>query len=346
MRRGRGRTPCTPVRALRPSLRRRRGRRFSAESRPAPDRRRRESCTARIPMRNALLAVFGVTAALPWAFGCGNVIDTSVAAKWALCGANSECVLAANTCCGVCGKPALTDVDAVNKTQLGAHRTDVCPKPVPCPQCLTSTNPDLLATCDAGRCKALDVHTLPATACSRDDECRLRVTGCCECGGSTEPAQLIAVSNPSLYVNLVCDPSQACPACAPVYPTSVEAYCAPDAHCAVRPATAGCTESECAQRGLTCCGDRCVGTYNDIFNCGACGNECTGASVYCNGTECSAPPCSAASCAASETCCGSECCAPGELCCTVPGPGPGAPPRCVAPDGATGSCPIGCPLCQ
>lgn len=156
---------------------------------------------------------------------------------WEACELNSDCALTAASCCGVCGEPALGDVDAVNRQRLEQHLEDVCPEPQPCPKCAVATNPDLHATCDDGACLALDIRDHHASACSTDDDCRLRVTGCCECGGSTASWDLIAIrgDGEAAYEALVCDPEEACDACAPVYPADVEAYCATDGHCATRP---------------------------------------------------------------------------------------------------------------
>jgi hypothetical protein len=156
---------------------------------------------------------------------------------WEVCELNSDCALTAASCCGVCGEPALGDVDAVNRERLDQHLEDVCPDPQPCPKCAVATNPDLHATCDNGACLALDIRAHGASACSADDDCRLRVTGCCECGGSTASWDLIAIRSDgeATYEALVCDPAWACDACVPVYPPDVEAYCATDGHCATRP---------------------------------------------------------------------------------------------------------------
>lgn len=157
-------------------------------------------------------------------------------ATWAACDVPSDCTLAGDSCCGPCGRPTLDDVDAVDRGHLDDHFADVCPSPLPCPECATTSNPDLLATCAAATCTALDVRQLALSACAVDDDCRLRVTGCCECGGNTEPWALIAIARTGLaaYQQLVCDPGQACPECAPQYPDTVVAICAPDGHCAVR----------------------------------------------------------------------------------------------------------------
>jgi hypothetical protein len=83
---------------------------------------------------------------------------------------------------------------------------------------------------------------------------------------------------------------------------------------------------------LTCCGNQCVNTRNDIRNCGGCGVVCPGPSPYCDGNKCAPAPCAPA-------------CSGGQLCCEVQSAGPSHGPSCTAPtDG--GTCPIGCPLCN
>ena len=137
----------------------------------------------------------------------------------------------------MCGNPTVDDVDAVNHDQLEAHQQAVCPTPVVCAACPTQTNPNLFATCGAGSCKAVDVSSDSASECTADEDCRLRVTGCCECGGSTASFELIALnrSKESLYTEQVCDPMQACDECLPFYPTDVKARCGANCHCEVVP---------------------------------------------------------------------------------------------------------------
>jgi hypothetical protein len=159
--------------------------------------------------------------------------------NWDHCNRTSDCIVVSNSCCDACGEPTLAQVDAVNRFRVDDQRDDVCPDPVPCPKCASQDNPDLLATCAAERCQAVDIRTHAVSSCALDTDCKLRVSGCCECGGSTLPEALIAI-NASLetaYRELACDAGQACAECAPVYPTEVEAHCAPDGHCAVRQTT-------------------------------------------------------------------------------------------------------------
>jgi hypothetical protein len=155
--------------------------------------------------------------------------------EWSACEVTSDCVLAAAGCCDACGRPALADVDAVNRGRVAEHFAAVCPAPVPCPECASIVNPDLHATCSIDGCVAVDIRALGPTTCTVDADCRLRTTGCCECGGSTEPWALtaIAITGEPAYRDLACDPDQTCPRCAPIYPESVRAICAPDGHCAV-----------------------------------------------------------------------------------------------------------------
>ena len=84
------------------------------------------------------------------------------------------------------------------------------------------------------------MRTLELSACSSDADCRLRVTSCCECGGDTNPDALIAIRSDveADYMALVCDATD-CDLCAPVYPDSMEAFCADDGHCDTRFAASG-----------------------------------------------------------------------------------------------------------
>ncbi|HEX7672295.1 MAG TPA: hypothetical protein VF395_22015 [Polyangiaceae bacterium] len=193
-------------------------------------------------IRVLLLRLVRIVSVLALASACGHVADDGSSTSWAACSLNSECTLAGKSCCEPCGMPTLAEVDAVNSSRLAEHRSALCPGPVVCAPCQvpSTKNPNLLATCSNAVCHAEDVRTEPASACATDDDCRLRTASCCECGGSTASDSLIAVnrSNESLYAALVCDRLQACPQCAPIYPTDVTAHCATDGHCAIRAATA------------------------------------------------------------------------------------------------------------
>jgi hypothetical protein len=145
-------------------------------------------------------------------------------------------VLAPATCCLPCDAVTLDDVDAVNAGRRDAHRDAVCRGDRPCPPCAPPETPNLVATCEARQCTALDLRQHAISACTRDDECRIRVPDCCDCGADVREERLIAIRADAIgeFTSIVCDSGQGCPECVPVYPDTVEAYCAPDGHCAVR----------------------------------------------------------------------------------------------------------------
>ncbi len=161
---------------------------------------------------------------------CGPAFD-------APCEEPTDCELAFDTCCGTCGTPTLDDYDAILRERRDAHRDFVCPDPSTlCPGCAVAPNPSLGATCESNRCTGFDVRALPLSSCTRDEDCRLRATACCECGADTSPFALIAIRNDaeSRYAALVCPSDVGCPECAPAYPAEASAYCADDGHCAVQ----------------------------------------------------------------------------------------------------------------
>jgi hypothetical protein len=91
----------------------------------------------------------------------------------------------------------------------------------------------MVASTGDGTCVVVDLLESDVTACASASDCRVRTTGCCECGGSVEPATLIAVSTTSQrrYEDLVCDATTVCAACVPDYP-DVTVDCV-SAHCQV-----------------------------------------------------------------------------------------------------------------
>ena len=165
------------------------------------------------------------------------VIDAGVGPPpyWGGCDVSSDCTLAANTCCGVCGMPTASDVDGVNASRLDQHYDEVCPIPQPCPDCPSALNPELVATCESGVCAVLDIHTADLSACTSADECVVRVPDCCECGADTSSYRLIAMraDRVGAYTARVCDPGTGCLACEPIYPAEATAICGTDGRCQV-----------------------------------------------------------------------------------------------------------------
>jgi hypothetical protein len=150
------------------------------------------------------------------------------------CAVPSECVLAIVDCCGPCGLPALADYDAVNEEFVDEHFAAVCTDPDPiCPACGVFPNPELMATCEAGRCTGVDIGAEDITRCTDGSECRVRAAECCECGASMSPDNLVAIRADAVmdYTALLCDPDQGCLECMPVYPVDVQARCGEDGHC-------------------------------------------------------------------------------------------------------------------
>lgn len=153
------------------------------------------------------------------------------------CEDNGDCVVTHAGCCEPCTTPELRDVVALASAGVGPYREMECADPVACPDCEPAPpNPRLVATCNVNRCEAFDVHDTLMTRCSSDDECRLRVRGCCECGGDLRPEALVALRRDaeSDYVTLICNASEGCDACVPTYPDTVEAFCNPTGRCDVR----------------------------------------------------------------------------------------------------------------
>lgn len=142
------------------------------------------------------------------------------------CTHNGECTLTSRTCCGVCGAPNLEDVIALPFSSIDDYRATACEGDPLCPGCASAPNPNLFATCNAATCVAIDVGATAIAQCEVDDDCVLRVAGCCECG-DTSPEALVSLRADALldYLALVCDAEVPCDDCVPTYPDDQEAYC-------------------------------------------------------------------------------------------------------------------------
>jgi hypothetical protein len=174
--------------------------------------------------------------------GCFNASPTVIpdagtpdaTADWVYCSGFGSCALQPAGCCAVCGMPTANDVDAVRMgtAPTADHRNDVCPMPPSaCPACATGENPALYALCLASRCTVLDVRTQPLSACTQNADCALVPHDCCGCGGSYTAVHKDAVD---AFHDTVCDTTDACVPCS-TPPVGIEAFCAPDMHCDVRP---------------------------------------------------------------------------------------------------------------
>lgn len=151
------------------------------------------------------------------------------------CDGPGQCMLATPGCCEACGSPELGTFAAINRAKLDAFNKYVCPEPTPCPACVSETDPNYFAYCQAGKCVAADVRTDPVSQCSADADCRLRNgTACCEDCGMV-PAFVVAVSfqAPQSMEALECTPDIGCPKCLPQYPAGWTAACGASGHCSV-----------------------------------------------------------------------------------------------------------------
>ncbi len=144
------------------------------------------------------------------------------------CSEPGVCVLHAPGCCGVCGKPTLGQLDAINQSATQAHYDATCDDPAgPCPGCASQPNPDLFAYCDLDKkqCVGADFATHPLNTCKQPSDCTLRYgLSCCECG--SEGLGLTAVPvDYSPVAELVCAGDVGCLECQPTYPQDVMADC-------------------------------------------------------------------------------------------------------------------------
>lgn len=140
------------------------------------------------------------------------------------CVAATDCTLLPQSCCGSCGAPTPGDMVAVPNDRVDEQRAAACGEGAVCPGCFMEPDPFLLATCDAGRCQAIDLHADDLTLCTSDADCQLAPRVCCGCG--VLGAREVIAFNPERgsYGELVCDPRADCPPCVPTY-EGVEAGC-------------------------------------------------------------------------------------------------------------------------
>lgn len=150
------------------------------------------------------------------------------------CSVNSDCLISPASCCGSCGAATRGDAIALNKNQVTHYSEQVC-EGGGCPACYSPQDPMLIATCDAGQCKVVDLLQHPATACQTAADCRLRTNTCCECTGPIDYDQLlsIAIGGDAELAKLICDPVTPCDDCDRLYPP-LALECA-SGHCRISP---------------------------------------------------------------------------------------------------------------
>ena len=146
---------------------------------------------------------------------------------WRSCDDATDCVLEPNDCCGWCGMGRFSDVDAVNRERLEEHAMEVCPEPEPCPLCPGGPlDPQVVATCEARTCRAIDLGTLPLTECTRDDDCVVTYANCCGCSGADDEVVAIRASAGRMAIDaLFCAGGFCALDCAPRIPPGWRAVC-------------------------------------------------------------------------------------------------------------------------
>ncbi|HMI82956.1 MAG TPA: hypothetical protein VK550_02625 [Polyangiaceae bacterium] len=163
----------------------------------------------------------GVGGATGGTGGAAGTIDSGT--EWGACTGPGQCELAAKCC--ACGELGLGQLIAIHSSQRDAFRKSCSDMP-PCPPCVGTVAPNLIAVCEAGRCRGIDIQSDPAyTKCGSDQDCMLRSgLGCCECPdmGQWVP---ISLAGSILVKSQVCAPSTSCPKCLPMPPLETRPIC-------------------------------------------------------------------------------------------------------------------------
>jgi hypothetical protein len=169
----------------------------------------------------------------------GAVVDGAPdGSDFTACPGAGTCSLVSRSCCGTCGTPTFDTVTSIATSRLDAYRVSACgSEPIPCPACPAGPpNPNLQPVCASGRCKAIDIHTDPVSACSTTADCSLAFAACCAPCGTVEPWDVIALNTASegAYHAMVCSPLGDCADCPSTgMPPGLVATCDDTHHCAV-----------------------------------------------------------------------------------------------------------------
>lgn len=171
----------------------------------------------------------GTTGGSAGAGGSGAVYN------WEACENPGECTLFATNCCGgYCSEEPISGFIPVNESSIGVVENQYCSGDVLCPGCPAIPHPNYVSVCRSKECTAVDIRSDAISACSGDDDCRLRFgSTCCESCGPL-PGELIAVNKSGQLESEVCSPfAGACPPCVPPpYPKEAVAQCV-GGHCQV-----------------------------------------------------------------------------------------------------------------
>jgi hypothetical protein len=166
----------------------------------------------------------GATGGSGGAGGTGGSIDPP---DWTDCSGPGQCELLSKTCCMPCTVVQLDQLTAINSSKRAAFTQKTCgPNPAPCPPCVGEIDPHLMARCEGGKCRAIDVRQDPSyTGCASNADCRLRKgLACCQCEASGGWVALNEKGHNQVSAD-TCAPGSICPRCAPVPPVGMSAVC-------------------------------------------------------------------------------------------------------------------------
>ncbi|HEY4103182.1 MAG TPA: hypothetical protein VGM44_04795 [Polyangiaceae bacterium] len=145
------------------------------------------------------------------------------------CTSSIECQVEPLSCCS-CNQPPVSNFKAINGNYVSEdsmHCAAVDCAPL-CPPVTASVDNPLnyyVATCKAGHCAVVDLHTTDMTACSSPSDCQLlEGAGCCpDCSGNY--VALNAKSQSELFKLECGDVSLSCMACAESNPGAYGVDC-------------------------------------------------------------------------------------------------------------------------
>ena len=103
---------------------------------------------------------------------CDTASECSVgdAGPLRACVVPTDCAVVAESCCGTCGLATPDDMIGILGDRSSTYHADVCAG-MTCTACRRQRDSALVATCDAGTCQAVDLHTSTITACTSDADC-------------------------------------------------------------------------------------------------------------------------------------------------------------------------------